>query len=91
MLLTRTAGVLKLPARIIQTSLDYTGTHYPDDGDFIPLNLTLIDKQIYSPGVAGLDHDSSSFILTVKQVLGQVMGAGLVEYKPINIVWLIDE
>jgi hypothetical protein len=43
MLLTRTTGVLKLTARIIQTSLDYTGTHYPDDGDFIPLNLALID------------------------------------------------
>jgi hypothetical protein len=85
------AGVLKLFAGIIQTGLDYPGAYHPDEEHFVPLNLALIEKQIDSPGIAGLDHDGSSFIFAVEQVLGQIMGAGLVKDKPIDLFWLVGE
>jgi len=91
MLLTTLASVLQFFAGSIPASLHYSGTYHPDDENLIPLNLVLIEKEIDSPGIAGLNHDGSSFVSSVEEIPDQIMAAGLVENKLIYPCWLIDK
>jgi len=91
MLLTELTSGWQLFTGSIPASLNYSGTYHPDDEDLIPLNLVLIEKEIDSPGIAGLNHDGGSFVSSVEEIPDQIMAACLVENKLIYLCWLIDK
>lgn len=91
MLGTKLAAGMQGLAGLIPLCFHYALAYHTNNEDLIPLNLLLIEEQIDSPRVAGLNYNSSRLVSFVEKICGEVVATRFIKDELICFLRRISE